>query len=130
VAEQIRAELLRLNLTTVYLATDGSLDEIQELKSDLGDYEMVFYKPTDLAELYEFKDGGVAIIDQLVCAHARYFVGTYESTFSLRIQEEREILGFDPETTFNILCAENNSEKKKQCKSTRWLVKYDNNDDY
>jgi len=126
VAEQIRVELLRSNLTTVYLATDGSADEIQELRSNLNEYELFVYRPSDLAELYEFKDGGVAIIDQLICAHARYFIGTFESTFSLRIQEEREILGFHPDTTFNILCVENNSQNKKQCKSTKWLIKYDN----
>ena len=34
----------------------------------------------------------------------RYFVGSAESTFSFRIQEEREILGFEAESTFNMLC--------------------------
>jgi len=47
------------------------------------------------------KKGGVAIIDQIICANARYFVGSKESTFSFRIQEEREIMGFDPKTTFD-----------------------------
>jgi hypothetical protein len=40
------------------------------------------------------KDGGIAIIDQLIASHAKYFIGSYESTFSFRIQEEREIMGF------------------------------------
>ena len=117
-----------MNLTTVFLATDGSREEMDELKSDLKDYGFVFYKPNDLGELYNFKDGGVAIIDQLICAHARYFIGTYESTFSFRIQEEREILGFDPASTFNVLCFEN--ENVNKCESTKWHVKYDGNDDF
>ena len=40
------------------------------------------------------QDGGIAIIDQLIASHAKYFIGSYESTFSFRIQEEREIMGF------------------------------------
>lgn len=121
VARQIKNELYRLNLTTIYLATDSSMEEINELENSLTGFQLVFYKPNDLNELYEFKDGGIAIIDQLVCAHARYFIGTYESTFSFRIQEEREILGFDPRTTFNILCLE---KKPFSCESTKWLIRY------
>lgn len=34
----------------------------------------------------------------------RYFIGTYESTFTYRIYEEREILGFPQENTFNTFC--------------------------
>lgn len=36
----------------------------------------------------------------------RYFLGSTDSTFSFRIQEEREILGFPTEKTFEILCPE------------------------
>lgn len=36
----------------------------------------------------------------------RYFLGSIESTFTFRIQEEREILGFPVERTFSILCPE------------------------
>ncbi len=121
VAKQIKYQLNRLNLTTIYLATDSSVAEINELKADLQDFQLFLYKPSDLSELYSFKDGGIAIIDQLVCAHARFFIGTYESTFSFRIQEEREILGFDPSTTFNILCLE---QKPFSCESTKRLILY------
>ena len=96
--------------------------EINELKSSLKEHRLIYYRPEDYDELYEYKDGGVAIIDQLVCAHARYFVGSYESTFSFRIQEEREILGFDVGTTFNRLCYE---PERFNCESTKWLIKYD-----
>lgn len=61
---------------------------------------------------HEYLEGGIAIIDQIICSHARFFVGTSESTFSFRIQEEREILGFPTETTFNVLCKDKNNCKK------------------
>ena len=51
------------------------------------------FKPTE-RQLKWYKDGGVAIIDQVICSYAQYFVGTRESTFTFRIQEEREMLGF------------------------------------
>ncbi len=96
--------------------------EINELKLLISEYSLVYYRPNSLNELYEYKDGGIAIIDQLICSHARYFIGTYESTFSFRIQEEREILGFDVASTFNRFCFEN---EKFNCESTKWLIKYD-----
>ena len=33
-----------------------------------------------------------------------WFIGTHQSTFSFRIHEDREILGFSSETTFNRFC--------------------------
>lgn len=48
-----------------------------------------------------------------------YFIGTSQSTFSFRIQEEREILGFPVETTFNCFCGDNN----KGCtQPTKWRI--------
>ena len=54
--------------------------------------------------------------------HAKYFVGTKESTFSFRIQEERDILGFNPDTTFNCLCSDKEIVKCEQ--PTRWRIVY------
>lgn len=51
----------------------------------------------------------------------RYFIGTSVSTFSFRIHEEREILGFDPKTTYNRFCG----EKEKNCEQpTHWKIVY------
>lgn len=48
----------------------------------------------------------------------RYFIGTHESTFTYRIQEDREIIGFLPETTFNRLCKTN-----EKCSTTeQWQI--------
>ncbi|KAJ8869067.1 hypothetical protein PR048_030628 [Dryococelus australis] len=111
--------------------------EFEELKSHLVEYEVYHYKPSANVKK-RYKDGGIAIIDQIICSHARhveqsftvskiffcltlhrFFVGTYESTFSFRIQEEREILGFPPDTTFNRLCGD---EHKTCSKPSVWRI--------
>lgn len=72
--------------------------------------------------------GAVAIVDQIVCSRAAHFVGTLESTFTYRIQEEREIMGFAPETTFNTFCGRRAMAQgggAKCEKNARWLIEYD-----
>ncbi|RZC35369.1 GDP-fucose protein O-fucosyltransferase 2, partial [Asbolus verrucosus] len=104
VAKQIVELLKKLNLTQVFIATDATDDEYQELiKRIPTNYKILRYKANSEVKM-KYKDGGVAIIDQIICSYARHFVGTYESTFSFRIQEEREILGFPAKATFNCLC--------------------------
>ena len=92
--------------------------EIKYLKERL---PLVKYEPSR-SVLKKYGDGGVAIIDQWICAHGKYFVGTKESTFSFRIQEERDILGFNPDTTFNCLCSDKEIGKCEQ--PTRWRIVY------
>lgn len=68
-----------------------------------------------------YVDGQIAIIEQIICSYARYFIGTHESTFSFRIQEEREILGFPTESTFNRFCGDD----EKDCqKPSVWKIVY------
>ena len=74
-----------------------------------------------IRELDELLDGGVAVIDQIIAAHARYFIGSYSSTFSFRIQEERELLGFQPKMTTNRLCGDNEEDCRQP---THWPAKY------
>lgn len=128
-AKQIRKLLRTLNLNLTYIATDSTNEEFNELRKYLKSFTVIRYKPTK-EDLELYKDGGVAIIDQIVCSHANYFIGTAESTFSFRIQEEREILGFQPETTFNKFCSEftsqDESEKVEDCsKTSKWLIVHD-----
>lgn len=53
--------------------------------------------------------------------HYRVFIGTSVSTFSFRIHEEREILGFDPKTTYNRFCG----DTEKECEQpTHWKIVY------
>ncbi|XP_022692139.1 GDP-fucose protein O-fucosyltransferase 2-like [Varroa jacobsoni] len=64
-------------------------------------------------------EGQIAIVDQITCSRAEVFVGSFESTFSFRIQEEREILGKAPDTTFNRLCADGETDCQQP---TRWTI--------
>lgn len=117
-SQQILELLKNLELDTVFIATDAPKQEFNELKSFLRGYNVLRYKPP--AEVKDkFKDGGVAIVEQIICSHARYFIGSYESTFSFRIQEEREIMGFPTEATYNRLCGDG----VKNCsKPAQWRV--------
>nr|XP_027232330.1 GDP-fucose protein O-fucosyltransferase 2-like [Penaeus vannamei] len=116
-AQQMKALLKAQELQDVYIATDAPLEEYVELEDLMKPYKVHRYKPSP--EFFDqWGDGGIAIIDQIICAHARYFTGSYESTFSFRIQEEREIMGFPVETTFNRLCG-----KKAKCEQpAKWKI--------
>lgn len=116
-ALQIKKKLKKLDLATVFVATDATDQEFNELGGYLENYKVVKFTPTDYV-LKKFKDGGVAIIDQIICSYARYFIGTHESTFTFRIQEDREIIGFPTETTFNRFC-----KTKEKCGPTgKWEI--------
>ncbi|XP_072375969.1 GDP-fucose protein O-fucosyltransferase 2-like, partial [Diabrotica undecimpunctata] len=109
-ADQIKKVLNNLDLKTVFVATDGTQEEFNDLASFLQGYNVVKYRAPSKIEK-KYKDGGLAIIDQIICSYARYFIGTHESTFSFRIQEEREILGFPVGTTYNVFCTSSGCQK-------------------
>ncbi|XP_061089395.1 GDP-fucose protein O-fucosyltransferase 2 isoform X2 [Conger conger] len=116
--KKIRSLMKKLKLERVFIATDAVEEELEELKRMLP--ETVRFEPT-WEDVELLKDGGVAIIDQWICVHARYFIGTALSTFSFRIHEEREILGFDPKTTYNRFCGDD----EKECEQpTHWKIVY------
>ncbi|XP_050489375.1 GDP-fucose protein O-fucosyltransferase 2 isoform X3 [Bombus huntii] len=102
-ASQLKNKLDELQLKSLFVATDATQEEFSELKQYLSNYTVLRFISSDYV-LSKFKDGGVAIIDQIISSHARYFIGTYESTYTFRIQEDREIIGFPTRTTFNYLC--------------------------
>lgn len=60
------------------------------------------------------KDKFVAFVSFIFCR--RYFTGSHVSTFSFRIQDEREIMGFDHGTTFNRLCPDDNQNCEQPSK--------------
>jgi len=92
-----------------------------DLKKALLPLTLFSFKPP--SEQLEFLlDGGVAIIEQIICSHARAFIGTYESTFSFRIQEEREIMGFHPDTTFQRLCGDDDVDCQQP---SRWRAHFE-----
>lgn len=119
-AKQIQEKLDHLQLDNVFIATDASNKEYEELKEHLSNFNVFKYNPNKEVKK-KYKDGGVAIIEQIICSYARYFMGTYESTFSFRIQEEREILGFPESTTFNRLCG---NEEPNCEKTSMWRIEY------
>ncbi|XP_013103036.1 GDP-fucose protein O-fucosyltransferase 2 [Stomoxys calcitrans] len=121
-ALQIKYHLINYNLSTVFLATDATAFEIKNLKSYIPRHRVVRFTAEDLQQKASIKDGGIAIIDQLICAHAHFFVGTYESTFTYRIYEEREILGFPKSRTFNTLCKKSTMESCSQ--NSVWPIVY------
>ena len=121
-AKQIKKYLDKYDLKKVFVATDAKDEEYEDLKDLLKGFEVYRYKPSTEKELKKLKDGGVAIIDQWICAHAKVFVGSYVSTFTFRIHEEREILGFEPNLTFNRFCGDEEQENCEQ--PTQWKIVY------
>lgn len=80
------------------------------------------FQPVSMEQKKRIKDGGVAIIDQIICSHAQYFIGTYESTFTYRIYEEREIMGFSKNSTFNTFCKNDDASDGNCEKNSVWLI--------
>lgn len=80
------------------------------------------YKPESVEQKNRIKDGGMAIIDQIICSHARHFIGTYESTFTYRIYEEREIMGFPKNSTFNTFCKNDDASGEDCEKNSVWPI--------
>ncbi|CAK8690674.1 GDP-fucose protein O-fucosyltransferase 2-like [Clavelina lepadiformis] len=117
VAEQLNQLMKKYKVKKVFVASDGTKEEMEELKSLVPG--MVMYTPTK-EKLKALKMGGVAIIDQIICSHAKYFIGSKESTFSFRIQEEREIMCFQKDTTFNRFCGDAETSDCEQ--PTRWKI--------
>jgi len=121
-AEQLLNKLKSHKLDTLFVATDAPMEEFRELSSLMKSVTVLKYHPT-AQEIETYKDGGMAIIDQSICSHATYFIGSYESTFTFRIQEEREIMGFPLKDTFDMLCADG----KENCeKGSQWKIEWGN----
>ncbi|XP_055845704.1 GDP-fucose protein O-fucosyltransferase 2 [Episyrphus balteatus] len=119
---QIRNKMRELGLEKLFVSSDCSQFEFKNLKSYLQRGRVYRFMAESLHQKSLIKDGGIAIIDQIICSHARYFIGTFESTFTYRIYEEREILGFPKDTTFNTFCK---TEDLENCaKNSIWPIVY------
>lgn len=70
-ASQISAKLKTLKLRTVFVSSDCTGQEYHSLKSYLQRFRVVKFTPSSSAEREQLKPGGIAIIDQIVCSHAR-----------------------------------------------------------
>lgn len=125
-ATQIKRLAKQLSLDHVFLASDCSRAELMDLLSFMKRVRVHKFSADressgDGAEK-ALKDGEVAIIDQIICSRARYFIGTYESTFTYRIYEEREIFMFPTQDTFNTFCK---NENLSDCeRNSVWPIVY------
>ncbi|KAK2713353.1 hypothetical protein QYM36_009276 [Artemia franciscana] len=88
------------NTTNIYLSTDADDEELKDLREAIPK-ELKTFRAAESTITKGLNSGEVAIVDIIICSKARYFIGTYMSTFSKRIREEREIFGFHPNSTFN-----------------------------
>jgi len=100
------------------VATDAPQSEFKVLQDSMQELKVIQFRPAEDIHR-KYKDGGVAILDQIICSKAKYFIGSYESTFTFRIQEEREIMGFPVKSTFDMLCADG---KEKCEKGSQWKI--------
>lgn len=60
----------------------------------------------------------------------RYFIGTADSTFSYRVREDRQFMGFSIDSTFNDFCGiSHNEHDPYSCpKPIKWLLVEDEDD--
>ena len=123
-AEQLSRRMKERSLEVLFVSSDASQEEFRQLSNNIKDVKVVRFEPSR-EELELYKDGGVAIIDQSICSHARYFIGSKESTFTFRIQEEREIMGFILKDTFDMLCGEGKDDCEK---GTQWKIEWGKKD--
>lgn len=126
--EQIVFALKANNLTLVYVATDGDDLVWSELKSEFKKQTENLKSP-DKYKLFRYKNKTnklspieLDLIDQWISAHAKLFIGFPNSMFTKLIQEEREILGFNYTTTYNLFCTNNETVLPCTCKANK--VKY------
>lgn len=70
-AEQIKSSLKRFDLRDVFISSDCSGPEYMELKSHLKRYRVTRFKPATQEQRMQLRDGGIAIVDQVVCSYAR-----------------------------------------------------------
>lgn len=119
-AKILKDLMIKYEVNKIFVASDGTQEEKEQLKELVP--EIVMYEPSKKKEK-KLKKGGVAIIDQIICSHAKYFIGSKESTFSFRIQEEREIMGFARDMTFNRICGQGEDEDCEQ--PNKWKISWE-----
>lgn len=70
-ATQILNKLKTLQLRTVFVSSDCTGQEYRSFKSFLSRYHVQRFHPASSAERDYLKPGGIAIIDQIICSHAK-----------------------------------------------------------
>uniref|UniRef100_A0A914HCH2 GDP-fucose protein O-fucosyltransferase 2 n=1 Tax=Globodera rostochiensis TaxID=31243 RepID=A0A914HCH2_GLORO len=103
-AVQVGEIASKLGVRDVFLSTDATASEVETFAHRLAEQNIRTVTFSDVGEDEDLSEAAISIVDQWICANSRFFIGTHLSTFSFRIHEDREILGLDPETTFNRFC--------------------------
>lgn len=71
-AEQLKFALKHTDLRDVFISSDCTGQEFHDLKSHLKRYRVVRFTPATGDQRLKLKDGGIAIVDQIVCSNARF----------------------------------------------------------
>ena len=77
-----------------YVRVPFVLSEFESLKSFLPEFEVYRFEPTP-DELERLGDGGVAIIDQWICAHARWVFPQTNKLLSETSLQRRKLLAYE-----------------------------------
>lgn len=70
-ATQILQKLKELQLKTVFVSSDCTGQEYRSFKSFLSRYRVAKFIPSTIDEREQLRPGGIAIVDQIICSHAR-----------------------------------------------------------
>lgn len=70
-ATQILVKLKELHLKNVFVASDCTGQEFRSFKSYLSRYSVHRFTPSSADERNRLKPGGIAIVDQIICSHAK-----------------------------------------------------------
>jgi hypothetical protein len=117
IAEQLRRAAHTAGVTVVFVATDGTAEELRELEhavtaDDSGGgggngLRLLAFRPDideSTVDADVLLDAQVAIVDQIICVNARHFIGTSPSTFSRGIMSRRHLAGASQKSTYNVFC--------------------------
>ena len=96
VANTLTTIMHQQRINTIFLASDASEDEILQLSVLLPEF-IQFDNPGQTLHPAE-----IAVVDQYLCSQSSYFIGTAESVFSRFIVQQRDILGFNQDNTYNV----------------------------
>lgn len=70
-ATQIKTKAKTYDLQTVFVSSDCTEQDYRDLKSYLPSLKVVKFSPASEKERIYLKPGGIAIVDQIICSHAR-----------------------------------------------------------
>lgn len=133
VAKQILIGLKSAGLTLAFVATDASEPQWTELNGQFKRQLEAESRSTDKYKLFRYQNRSnklaaleLELIEQWIAAHSRLFIGAPNSLHSRWVQEQREILGFNSSSTFNVLCeaAGQSEQSAVLCRTAESRIQY------